>query len=271
MIASYHNHTNFSDGKNTHEEMRAGAIALGVEELGFSDHYVLHPTGATPVWAMDPGRLDEYVTEVGLLVSEDGPTILLGLEVDWFPGLEEVLGEKLGRLNLDYLIGSVHEVDGFPIDYKPEPWDALDQDERNAVHRGYWRAMAEMARSRLFDIAAHIDLTKKFGHEPTVDLTAEIDAALDAIAEADMVVELNTAGWHKPCGDGYPSEELCAKCFARGIPVTINADAHRPEHLTRDFARAAQRLKSAGYAEVARFAQRGRWMEPIDAAVPPGG
>ena len=37
---------------------------------------------------------------------------------------------------------------------------------------------------------------KKFGFYPSRPPTEQIDAALDAIAEAGLVVELNTAGWH---------------------------------------------------------------------------
>ena len=29
-----------------------------------------------------------------------------------------------------------------------------------------------------------------------------------AIAAAGLIVELNTAGWHKPCKDGYPSLDI---------------------------------------------------------------
>ncbi len=87
---------------------------------------------------------------------------------------------------------------------------------------------------------------------------AEIDAALDAIADADLVVELNTAGWHKPIRDAYPDEGLLRRCHRRAIPVTLSADAHQPDHLLRDFDRGAERLRAAGYDRIARFRERER-------------
>lgn len=265
MIASYHNHTAWSDGKTSVAEMVEGARRLGVDELGISDHFVLPPTGEHPDWAMPADALDRYVADVrGHQAAGAGsPVVRLGLEVDWYPGHASQIRAALAGHDFDYLIGSVHEVEGFTIDGSPAGWERRSPDERNAVHRDYWVAMRSLAESRLFDIAAHLDLAKKFAFLPTIDLTDVLDPALDAIAAADLVVEVNTAGWHKPCRDAYPSVEILAACRARDIPVTINADAHQPDHLVRDFGRAAARLREVGYDRIARFAGRERSFEPL--------
>lgn len=39
---SYHNHTNFSDGKCSLEDMVAQAKAIGFCEMGISDHLIVH-------------------------------------------------------------------------------------------------------------------------------------------------------------------------------------------------------------------------------------
>ena len=41
MIATYHNHSNHSDGKTTITEMVSFARELGIDELGISDHFCL--------------------------------------------------------------------------------------------------------------------------------------------------------------------------------------------------------------------------------------
>jgi histidinol-phosphatase (PHP family) len=267
MIATYHNHSNFSDGTASIAELVGGARRLAVEELGISDHFVLHPTGRTPVWAMAPGRLAEYVPEVRAQQGATGPVVRLGLEVDWFPRQAEAIGAALGGHEFDYLIGAVHEIDGFRIDAAPDEWEALSPPQRDDRYRLYWDRIRTLAESGLFDIVAHLDLPKKFGYRPTADLDAEIGAALDAIARSGMVVELNTAGWHRPCRDGYPSLELVKACRGRNIPMTLSADAHEPDHLLRDFPRGAARLMKAGCEEVARFAGRRITFEHVEAAV----
>ena len=142
------------------------------------------------------------------------------------------------------------------MDKSPAWWSRRSEDERDAVHVEYWRRMRDLAASGLFDIAAHLDLPKKFGFRPRAHVKAVMEEALDAIAEAGMVVELNTAGWHAPCREQYPSRSILESCRGRGIPVTISADAHDPSHLVRDFDRAARELAGAGYDKLARFAGR---------------
>ena len=135
------------------------------------------------------------------------------------------------------------------------------------MHRAYWRQIPPMAASGLFDIAAHLDLPKKFGYSPQCDMDRLIAEALDAIAEARMIVELNTNGWHCPCREPYPSAAILRQCRHRDIAVTLSADAHHPTQLLRDFSAAAKMLRDAGYERVARFADRQVRFEPIGAAV----
>lgn len=262
MHASYHNHTTWSDGKGTMAETIAAARDQGLDEVGISDHLILRPDGSIHPCGIDLDRIDDYFDELEKHAdasrSADGPIVRVGAEVDWFPGARERIEATLANRALDVVVGSVHEVDEFIIDGVSVVWDRIDQDERNAMHRAYWERTADMAQSGLFDLAAHLDLPRKYGHYATIDLTAEIDAALDAIAEAGMVVELNTAGWHKPCRDAYPGEAILHCCRARDIPVTLSADAHDPAHLSRDFDRGAALLRSVGYDTLTRFDGRER-------------
>ena len=254
MLATYHNHTRYSDGKATIAEMVAAAEAAGIDELGISDHLTLAPWG--PVgWSMDPARLEAYVAELDAARQRATISIRLGLEVDWFEGQAEKIVETLGDVPFDYLIGSVHFVGKFSVDGSAAGWGALSEDERTSVHRQYWWLISQLAESGLFHVVGHLDLPKKCGaFPPAVDLQSEIDSALDAIASAGMVVELNTAGWHKPCGEAYPTRDLLRRCRERGIVATLSADAHQPDHLARDFDRGLQVLEDAGYDRIARFA-----------------
>ena len=279
MLATYHNHSKWSDGKPTLREMLDAATRLGIGELGVSDHWVLHPDGTIQKWAMHPEALGAYVD--ALLELRDGakrqagPEVRIGLEVDWFPVRSNAsdpglpLRAVLDRLPFDYLIGSVHEVDGFMIDGSPAAWQPLSQDQVNHLHRRYWQNMKSLGESGLFDIVAHIDLPKKFAFHATCDLRGEIGEALDAIATApnNPVVEINTAGWYKPCADAYPTLDILRECRRREIPVTISADAHQADHLLRDFDKAAARLAEAGYTHIARFAGREKRLEPIAEAL----
>lgn len=269
MLATYHTHTTWSDGKATLERLVDAAAAQGVSELGISDHLVLHPAGTPPKWSMKPGQIEAYAKSVRAMAEQSPISVRLGVEADWFPDMAGTIRETFERIGFDYVIGSVHFVDDFPIDGNPHRWKSLSPDDVDRVHRAYWERMRGLAQSGLYDIAAHLDLPKKFGYRPRTEPVDVIDAALDALAEADMVVEINTAGWHKPCAEAYPGSDILRRCRERDIAVTISSDAHKPDDLLRDFDRAADLLRAAGYREVARFGPGGvRSFEPIDAAVP---
>lgn len=267
MLASYHNHSTWSDGKASVAEVVEQARLLELAEVGISDHLTLHPSGQSVPWSMPPDRVDDYVADVRDVArrSRDGggPQVRLGVEVDWFDGQAAELGRILDGLPLDFVIGSVHFCRGVAIDGSAAAWRRWTPHERDAVHREYWQQIRRLAESGLVDIMAHLDLVKMSGFDPREPLEDLVDAALDAIAAAGVVVELNTAGWHKPCREPYPAPSVLHGCRQRGIPVTLSADAHDPADLVRDFPAAARLLADAGYDEVARFKDRRVRFEPL--------
>lgn len=269
MLINYHNHTNWSDGRATLEEMIAGARAAGVAEFGISDHYAPFPDGRAVDWAVPSGFLPEYVERI-LAAKEaeaSGLVIRLGIEIDFFPETIEAAKAELAPYPFDYLIGSVHFVksgpDFFPIDYDASCWEALSPEEVNTVWRLYWQQIKALAESGCCDFIGHLDLPKKYGFLPTVDLTAEAQAALDAIAAAGLAIELNTAGWQKPINEAYPSSGLLRAARERDIPLLINADAHLPEDAAADYDRARALARDAGYTELVRFERRQRFAYPL--------
>jgi histidinol-phosphatase (PHP family) len=127
--------------------------------------------------------------------------------------------------------------------------------------RRYFEMLARAARSGLFDSLSHPDLVKIFG-----DRVAEFDYSeiADAIAAAAVAVEVSTAGLRKPVGELYPHPDFLAACRERGVPVTLGSDAHSPDLVGRDFDRARELLRSAGYETVTVFERRRARQEPFE-------
>lgn len=262
MLVSFHNHTDWSDGKNTIPETVAATRELGIDHFGISDHLALTPDNASVSWSMKPHRLDAYIEAIRASDSE----ARIGLEVDWFPESSKTIAKHLDRDDFDYVIGSVHFIGDFHVDSKADDWANLSGVRRYEMGLAYWRLIQGMAESGLFDIAAHLDLYKKFALCPDVSDTSEADAALDALAESGMAIEINTAGWFKPCADAYPSVPLLRKCRARGIPVLLSSDSHKAGDLLRALPEAAQRAKDAGYDVQCCFRKRERLEVALPAA-----
>ncbi|MBI5242285.1 MAG: histidinol-phosphatase [Elusimicrobia bacterium] len=283
MKTSYHNHTLHSDGDASIEEMAQAAAQAGLGELGISDHLALHPEGVLLGWSMAEGQLGAYVDDVlaamggpgpraGPERREDcasgerlarGPSILLGLEADFFPETVEKLRSLLAPYPFDYIIGSVHFADSFQVDAGRKPWEALTLEERKAKWEVYWRRVAEMAQSRAFDFVGHLDLPKRFAPNPDEGVSPAADSALNAIAQAGMAMEINTSGWFHPARDPYPSAIFLSEARKRGIPILINADAHKAKHVARGFDEAVKLAREAGYSEAVRYEKRRRFPAPL--------
>lgn len=263
MRTSYHVHSNLSDGQAPINVVVKEAVRIGLDELGMSDHFVFPPEGKVIDWSMPISALPDYFAKISDAEREvhGKLTIRRGLEADYIPETAGSLSRILNDFSLDYIIGSVHFIGDFCVDERKDFWDVLTETEHNTMIRTYWRRIRQMADSRLFDIAGHLDLYKKFGYLPTVDVSQDISSALDAIAAADMAVELNTAGWYKEdiC-EAYPSQAIIQGCYDRGIPMLVTSDAHKPEDLVRGYDRGIRWLLDAGYTQQAVFARRQRRM-----------
>ena len=130
----------------------------------------------------------------------------------------------------------------------------------------YFEALAEAARSGLFDILAHPDLVKVWGGgrpAPTRDPRHYYEPAVEAIAESGIAVEVSTAGLRKPVGEIYPAPAFAELCVEAGAPFALSSDAHLPEQVGYEYARAVEFLGEIGVKEICVFEGRRRRLEPL--------
>jgi histidinol-phosphatase (PHP family) len=265
MPASYHTHTplcRHADGGP--EAYVDAAIAAGVSEYGISDHAPQVPEPYDD-WRMLEAELPEYFQWIEQARAHAAGRIPVraGLECDWLDGCESWIGSLASRYDWDYLIGSVHYLGDWDFDNPKWLGSVWKESDVEDVWHRYWRSYIKMAESGLFDILGHPDLIKKFGYIPDGDLGRFYEPVVDAIASTGCVIELNTAGWHKPCVEAYPSLGFLELACSAGIPLVISSDAHTPEDVGRDFKRAIEWAKSAGYAETQLFEKRKRRAERL--------
>jgi histidinol-phosphatase (PHP family) len=255
--ADHHVHSGYSDGLGEPEELAARAAELGMREIGIADHLAL---GAydEPGYGIDLERLEEYTAAIRA-ADDRRPDlrVLAAIEVDYTPDTIEDAARLLRQHRFDYVIGSLHFVDGAVVDTRSSLHGSLWRDV-DAVYRRYFELAGEVASTGLFDVIGHLDLPKKYGHRPGDWAAVEpaLAAALDAIAASGAAIELNTSGWRRPMGEAYPSPEILAGAAARRIPLVLGSDAHRPEDVGADFGRAVAVAAAAGYDAVLRLSDR---------------
>jgi histidinol-phosphatase (PHP family) len=156
------------------------------------------------------------------------------------------------------VIGSVHFIGDWGFDNPAEvnryaEWDISE------LYGKFFTLEIKAAESGLFDIMAHIDLIKKFGHRPSCDLSRLYADVAEAMARAGVAIELSTAGLRKPVQEVYPNPALLRECAARGIPLVISSDAHAPGEVAWGFSEAREAAMQAGYRHLVRFEGRRRF------------
>ena len=154
------------------------AIELGFSHYGLSEHCPRDRaqdmySDETDLSPADLQRIfTDYATEARGLQSEfaDRIELLVGMETERLPpeGWQTRMAQLRDAMAADYVVGSVHEVDGIWVDYDAE------HTARAAEHCGgtealrirYFERLAELVTSLRPQVVGHLDLVRRFDPEP---------------------------------------------------------------------------------------------------------
>lgn len=245
------------------DEYAAVALKRGFKGITFTCHCPL-PNGFSASVRMAPEQFDEYVAMIHATRDKFAGKldVRLGLESDYYPGVEPWLEELHTRVPLSHVLGSIH----YQVsDYRKLFYtgDVFSYQEL------YFDHLARSAESGLFDTLAHPDLIK---NESPKDWDFErlrpvIAKSLDRIAATGVAMELNTSGVEKSLPEMNPSPSMLSMMRERGIPVVIGADAHVARRVGDGYRTALGLLENAGYSEVSFFIDRKRQSIQITEAI----
>ncbi|MBI4418062.1 MAG: histidinol-phosphatase HisJ [Ignavibacteriales bacterium] len=270
MIVDYHTHTflcKHAEGDVDDYVLRA--LELGFDEIGCSEHIPM-PGGFDEKHRMS---LEEYVNIYAPSVSEirerykSRIRVRRGIEADFFPGTEDWVRGFIKEHDFDFVIGSVHFLGSWGFDDIVFVHQYSERDV-DSVYEQYFQAVRKSAASGLFDVIAHCDLVKKFGHRPTKSLRDLAWETLREIKKAGLCIEINTSGLRKPVKEIYPSDSILEMIRELAIPLTLGSDAHSPGDVGRDFDRAVALIERYGGGHIAVFEGRERREVRVSRVVP---
>jgi len=263
---SYHNHTDFSDGSCSLEEMVAQAKKIGFCEMGITDHLIVHKNmEQSPTWDMLKSRYEttvyrrdfksclsdfqKHCEHIRKVSKKEKIKLYVGFEVDFFTynGWLEELKDFLLQLDYDYLVSGNHFIANesgetiLNIDCLRGKTDTIkDLPEYIKCHFG---AMKKSAESGICAFLAHIDYIRKLGDDICGPLmyVEEKSKVLQALKKNNMGIEISTKGLRK-IGDYYPCAQILDEIAKLGIKTVISDDAHSITELGADFDKAEEEL-----------------------------
>lgn len=252
MKVDLHNHTTLCNhAEGSIEQYIEKAIQSKIKYFGFADHA---PMNFDPKYRMSFQEMQSY--EKAILKAkekyQDKINILLGYEVDY---LENHIDERVLNADVDYLIGSVHFLDGWGFD-NPEFIGDYETKNIDEIWRLYFKKIEQMAQTNFFDIVGHFDLIKVFKFMPKTDIKELAYNALKAIKAADMALEINMAGYRKPIAEAYPSLDILTLAYQLNIDITFASDAHKPEQIAMFSKEVVALAKQVGYTQCVIFHKR---------------
>ncbi len=261
---NFHSHTEFCDGREPMSVMASQAFAQGMKHYGFTPH---SPICVPSTCNMASEDVAAYWAEFLRLkeLYEGRMDLYFSMEIDY-------LGDKWGATHpffadipLDYRLSSIHfipamttgeevDVDGSPASFAGKMERYFDGDIRYVVDSFFGRTLEMIGRGG-FDMIGHFDkigfnadsFSRGIESEPWY--RRHIDNVVDALAESDIVVEVNTKAVMPPVGATpeaaasyvprvFPSPDTIRRLVRAGVPLAVNSDAHFSSRIRagRDYA-----------------------------------
>ena len=194
-VINLHNHTTYSDGDFTIEQVVDAAERGGVTHLAITDHFE-----TAKVHCLLSAQFDRYLEEIrAAALRHPNVRVLAGVEIDTDPSRCDLASLPIDKLNrLDIVL----------FEYVDDSGSTLEALEPILSQLRPLRGLAHMDLERIY-----------FGTEP--------DDVASRFRDFDMFVEMNVALPYRRYG--MPFYELAAeyyKAFRGRVRVSIGADAH---------------------------------------------
>ncbi|MFW9797720.1 MAG: histidinol-phosphatase HisJ family protein [Candidatus Thorarchaeota archaeon] len=270
----YHVHPNYSiDAEGEVEEFCDAAIKSGLKELAFTTHLdtdriaedcYVNVKGtivdiASSVWLED---YEATIRDAGDRFRSQGLKVLLGVEVDCFPGVLEALPERFFSTDFDVIIGSVHLIDHIAISANGRAEEAFRKYSMDELGEKYFSVLVDSVEFGIFDVLAHIDLYRRYGEmfygNAIHDLwKPHLEDLADRMLAKGVGFEINTSPLRRGMNQSMPEDSIVHALRKEGIQtVTVGSDAHTPSEVGTGINVALDVIRKAGFDGPSAYAKR---------------
>lgn len=259
MYSDSHMHTRYSkDSSANPEEMIEAAVKMGLPSICFTDHMDKDYFVDGEEFVFD---LQKYFEEMSDLKEryKEQIQIRIGVEIGLQPHLKDYYAELTQKWPFDFVIGSIHVVDG-KDPYYPEFF------EGKSDAKAYLETMEETIKNIKifsdFDTLGHLDYVVRYGKNQAKEyayqtMSDQIDEILRYLIQNGKGLELNTAGLKYGLSFAHPHPDVLKRYQELGGEIiTIGSDGHKPEHIGYDFDKIKAILSKCGFKYYTEFIKR---------------
>ncbi|TFK45668.1 histidinol phosphate phosphatase H [Heliocybe sulcata] len=273
MPYSHHSHSGqfCRHATGTLEEVVKEAIKQGFHTYGLTEHVPryreedLYPEEAGCGTDILSKQFDDFLDEAHRLKLAYASQIrlLVGLETEYITevdleNLEYLLQKHQGRI--DYLVGSVHHVNGVPIDFDAATYQksvrslstddpASDSSSPDALDRFlcfYLDAQYTLMRRVHPEVIGHFDLCCLYTPEISLperhQAWEKVERNIQYAVRYGAVFEVNAAALRKGWNSPYPGSDILKRILQCGGKLVLSDDSHGPHAVGLNYARLAKYL-----------------------------
>ncbi|MCA1670559.1 MAG: histidinol-phosphatase HisJ family protein [Thermomicrobia bacterium] len=265
----YHTHTtNSPDSRVKMHEYCERAIAIGIEEVAFTDHVDHDPADR----GCGHNNYPTYMADIAACRAEYGDrlTILAAAEIDWNRQIAPAVRAYLADKSFDFIICSVHWINGEYLGERVRKHPSIE------VYRQYLDEIEALVTTEtFFHVIGHFDLGKRYdtvnGRIDVEHNRAQLGRIFDAMAASGTGLDLNTSSVRTAAGEPMPGADILRLFRAHGgAHVTIGSDTHILSTFGTNIDVAVRTLREAGWTTASHIAN-GRLvavpLERIDASL----
>ena len=251
MIIDTDMHSHVS--RNSAWQMILAAQQKGLRVFGLSEHVFQMQEMRFALQHLEPeGPLltfNTYIEDVRTAASQSNVDTRLGLEVDFIPGKNELIHSFIQEYNWDFLIGSIHEINGiqFEANYK---WS---REEGEVLWLQYFELLRRVVISGHFNVVSHpVRLRVNNPYLPST-FDEELERLAAEATHYDVALEIN----------GYDMlhyhslvRRLAKACVLHHTPISVGSDAHNPRGIAQAHQQTENMLRELGITKIRLWKQK---------------
>jgi len=180
-------------------------------------------------------RFADYVRECRRMQDKyrSAIRVFVGMETETYPGATECIHELLSEFPIDYIVGSVHHVDGINFDGSPTDYETAVNTAGGIIplYSRYFDIQYEMIRDQKPEVVGHLDLVRLFDpaypdHLSHPDIRQRIQRNLSLIADLGLILDVNVRALVKGAAEPYPVRWILEEARDLGISAVPGDDSH---------------------------------------------
>jgi len=180
-------------------------------------------------------RFADYMIECRRLQEKYRSSLRMfaGMETEIYPGATDYIRQLRREFSIDYIVGSIHHVDGVNFDGSAMEYETAVNASGGVIpfYRRYFDIQYEMLQELKPDVVGHFDLVRLFDpdygeHLSHPDIRSRIERNLKLVSGLGLILDVNVRALVKGAGEPYPTRWILEQAGALGIAAVPGDDSH---------------------------------------------